>query len=147
MNLDHENDLPSYDLLSLASGSWNGLDSLLMVVETDPDRWLEDACKLVGLPGNPDEAVALPIDRLDRMRISLRDPRHEESDANLLILANLLIVMLAIAGGRSLGSGSRMENEHAISGLAMVLPPSWDSVLNLALSSPELDRPPRSSTG
>ena len=147
MNDDREIERSAYDLLSLASGSWNSLDSLLIKVESDPEPWIEDACNLVGLPRNPTDALALPITMLAELRRSIQTTWDEGGDADLLLLVNLLIIMLGIAKGESLGSGTRTENEHVISALAVILPPSWDIVLNLALSSPELDRPDQRSTG
>ncbi|MAC20781.1 MAG: hypothetical protein CMJ23_14105 [Phycisphaerae bacterium] len=147
MNDDRDIERSAYDLLSLASGSWNSLDSLLLKVESDPDSWIEDTCDLVNLPRNPADALALSITRLVELRGSVRTAWDEGGDADLLLLANLLIIMLGIAKGEDLGSGTRMENEHVISALAVILPPSWDTVLNLALSSPKLDRPEQRSTG
>lgn len=147
MNDDQEIERSAYDLLSLASGSWSSLDSLLMKVDPDPEPWIEDACQLVGLPENPNDALDLPIATLAELRRSIQTTWDEGGDADLLLLANLLIVMLGIAKEENLGSGTRMENEHVISALAVILPPSWDTVLNLALSSRKLDRPDQRSTG
>ena len=147
MNDDRDIERSAYDLLSLASGSWNSLDSLLMKVDSDPEPWIEDACRLVDLPQNPADALAIPITRLAELRSSIHTTWEEGGDADLLLLANLLIIMLGIAKGENLGSGTRTENEHVISALAVILPSSWDTVLNLALSSPRLDRPDQRSTG
>lgn len=140
-----DHDLPIFELLRLASGSWTALEDLVDRVHRQPDQWVRDAARAVGLPHDA-SVLDLEIAELEAARDRLRTGR-EHLEPEVALLANLLIITAGVARDRMLTSASIAEVEYAITALAGALPPTWDEVLDRALTSPLLDPPAGRAVG
>ena len=141
----NDHDLPIFELLRLASGSWTALEDLVDRVGRQPDQWVRDAVRAVGLPHDA-SVLDVEIAELEAARERLRAGR-EELEAEVALLANLLIITAGVARDQLLTSASIAEVEYAITALAGALPPTWDEILDRALTSPLLDPPAGRAVG
>lgn len=140
-----EQSLPIFEILRLAGGSWAALDDLVHRVSRQPDQWVADATRALGL----DHDVALhelELAELEAARERLRT-RRADLETEVVLFANLLIVTVGVARDRMLTSASVTEVEYAITALTGALPESWDDVLDRALTSPLLDPPAGRAVG
>jgi len=135
-----EHDLPVHDLLRLASGSWGPLEDLLERVARQPEAWISEATRAVGLPADH-TLLDLSIEDLEAARERLRANRHA-LDPQVTLLANIIIITAGVCQDRMLTSASTAEVEYAITAMATAMPESWNSILDRALTSCLLD-PPR----
>ena len=137
--MTEDRDLPIGNLLHLASGSWVPLADLVRRVAQQPEVWIRAVTAAVGLPADA-SILDLEVDDIEAARDRLRGMR-DSLDPQVALLANILIITVGVANDRLLTSASIAEVEYAITALTAALPPSWDSVLDQALTSPVLDPP------
>jgi hypothetical protein len=134
-----EHDLPTHDLLRMASGSWTPLEDLLQSVAKQPEVWLRDAASAVGVPHDA-SILDLSIEELQAARDRLRSDR-DTIEPQIALLAHIIIITAGVAQDHLLTSATTAEVEYAIIALTTAMPTSWDPVLDRALTSPLLDPP------